>query len=179
MAAQVSQPNYRHYLDELLFTRDGDSRGPFGAQHDTARANIHAVFASFGLQVAEERFEYQGATYYNITAILPGKTRPADYHVIGAHYDSKSTPGADDDASGVAVLLEVARVASMHQFDASIAFVAFDMEEAGLIGSKAWVAAHAADRVLSMVQIDMVGFNPAGATHNMVAVCTANTAENS
>ena len=56
--------------------------------------------------------------------------------MIGAYYDSVSNPGADDDASVVAALLE-ARVASVHDFEPSIAFVGFDREEAGLIGSQA------------------------------------------
>jgi uncharacterized protein (TIGR03437 family) len=178
VVAQVSQPNYEHYLDELLFTRPGDSRGPASPQHDDARKNIRDTLASFGLTVVEEPFDFQGGTYYNITAVLPGKTRPADYHVLGAHYDSKSTPGADDDASGIAALLEAARVASIHQFEASIVFVAFDMEEPGLIGSKAWVAAHAGDRILSMLQMDMIAYNPPGATHNLIALCVPNTSAN-
>jgi uncharacterized protein (TIGR03437 family) len=145
---------------------------------DAARRNIRDTLAAFGLTVTEEPFDYQGATYYNVTAVLPGKTRAGDYHIRGAHYDSKNTPGADDDASGVAALLEAARVASMHQFEASIVFVAFDMEEPGLVGSKAWVAAHAGDRILTMLQMDMVAFNPPGPTHDLLALCVPNTAAN-
>ena len=93
---------------------------------------------------------------------------------MGAHYDSVNNPGADDDASGVAGLLEAARVASLHDFEASIRFIAFDREEAGLIGSKAWASAHTGDRILGMVQLDMVSFNPPGSNHNIVAVCPPN-----
>ncbi|MBZ5728121.1 MAG: M28 family peptidase [Acidobacteriia bacterium] len=171
---QVSQPNYTHYLNELLFTRAGDSRGPGSAQHEAARTNIRDTLAAFGLNVTLERFEYRGDTFYNVTAVLPGKTRPDEYHVFGAHYDSLNNPGADDDASGIAALLEVARVASLHEFAASLVFVAFDLEEAGLIGSGAWAAAHSGDRILSMLQMDMVGYNAPGETHNLIALAVPN-----
>ncbi len=175
---QVSQPNYTHYLSDLLYTHAGDSRGPASPQHDAARANIRNTLASFGLQTAEEAFSYQGGAYFNVTALLPGKLRPAEYHVVGAHYDSVNNAGADDDASGVAALLETARVASLHDFEASIVFVAFDREEAGLIGSKAWAAAHGSDKILGMVQMDMISFNPQGTTYNTVALCPPDTAAN-
>ncbi len=179
---QVSQPNYTYYLNELLFTRTGDSRGLSSPQHEAARANIRDTLASFGLNVTLDRFEYQGSTFYNVTAVLPGKTRPDEYHVIGAHFDSVNNPGADDDATGVAALLEAARVASLHEFEASLVFVAFDYEEkagvSGLIGSGAWVAAHRGDRILSMLQLDMIGYNPPGATHNRIALCVPNSSPN-
>lgn len=177
-ARQVSQSNYTQYLNEFLFTRAEDTRARNSAQHDAARKNIRDTLASFGLEVTEERFEYAGAEYVNITAVLRGKTRPNEYHVIGAHYDAANSPGADDDASGVAALLEAARVASMHDFEASVAFVAFDVEEAGLIGSKAWVAAHAADRIVSMLQLDMIAYNSPGPLHNLIALCVPSLVEN-
>ncbi len=179
VVSEVSRPNYTHYLSEVLYTRSGNSRGPASADHDAARNRIRDTLAGFGLEVALEPFEYQGGTYYNVTAVLPGKTRPGDYHVIGAHYDSANNAGADDDASGIAALLEAARVASMHEFEASLVFVAFDREEAGLIGSRAWVAAHFRQHLLSMLQMDMIAYNPQGATHNLLALCVANNSPNS
>ena len=187
-AGQVSQPNYTHYLNELLFTHAGDSRGPASLQHDAARQNIRDTLASFGLQVTEETFYYQGGpgpyfdypagTYCNVTAVLPGKVRPGEYHVIGAHYDSVNNPGADDDGSGIAALLEAARVASLHDFEASLVFVAFDLEETGLIGSKAWVAAHSGDRIQSMLQLDMIAFNSPGRLYNQIALRPPDTSAN-
>jgi hypothetical protein len=67
--------------------------------------------------------------------------------VVGGHYDSRSTnvmdvksdaPGADDDGSGTAVVLELARVMSRYSFDATIKFIAFAGEEQGLYGSTGW-----------------------------------------
>lgn len=171
---QVRQSSYTHDLANLLFTHAGDNRGAQAPQHDAARQNIVDTFTRFGLAVTLEPFTYQDATYYNISATLPGKLRPGEYYIVGAHYDSVNNPGADDDASGVAGLLEAARVASLHDFEASIRFIAFDREEAGLIGSKAWASAHTGDRILGMVQLDMISFNPPGYNHNIVAVCPPN-----
>ncbi len=175
---QVSQPNYAHYLLNLLHTHTGDNRGALFPQHDDARNNILETFASFGLTATLDPFDHQGGTFNNVVAVLPGKTRPFEYHVAGAHYDSKDNPGADDDASGVAGLLEAARVLSMHDFETSIVFIAFDREEAGLAGSRAWAAEFSAWRILSMLQLDMIGFNPPGPYHNLLALVLPVNASN-
>jgi Peptidase family M28 len=85
-------------------------------------------------------------TITNVVATLPG-TQAASHgrtYVISGHYDSRATdaldpisyaPGADDDASGVATVLELARVMSKHRFDATLVFMAVAGEEQGLYGS--------------------------------------------
>ena len=84
---------------------------------------------------------------WNIIAELPGP-RDAPTILVGAHYDTRvGCPGAIDDASGVAVLLEAARVLSPHR-DAlrkTIRFVGFGLEEGGLQGAKAYIGAHRQD----------------------------------
>ncbi len=81
----------------------------------------------------------------NVWAALKGTTDPDRVYVVSGHYDSMcnldatdttcDAPGANDDASGVAVVLELARVMSKHKFDGSIFFVAVAGEEQGLLGS--------------------------------------------
>ncbi len=178
LAAEVSQSSYTHYLRNLLHTRTGDDRGPATPQHDDARERIAAALAGLGLNVTLHAFQWHGETYYNVVGLLTGKSRPAEYYVIGAHYDSKSTPGADDDASGVAALLEAARVASTHDFESSILFIAFDLEEPGLVGSKAWVADHPSEQISGMIALDQVSFNWPGYTHNLIAICPPDTRSN-
>jgi hypothetical protein len=89
-------------------------------------------------------------------------------YVVSGHLDSRCTdvldftcdaPGADDDASGVAAVLELARVMSKHSFDATIKFVAFDGEEQGLFGSTFFAnqAAAANMKVAGMFPNDIVG----------------------
>ena len=81
--------------------------------------------------------------------------------VIGAHYDSVAAgPGANDNASGTATMLELARVIAKRTYPFSVEFVAFDAEEIGLIGSSRYVESLGeTDRraVLAMINLDMVG----------------------
>jgi Zn-dependent M28 family amino/carboxypeptidase len=95
----------------------------------------------------------------NVIAHLPGVTRPKV--LLGAHYDSVSgSPGANDNASGTAVVLEIARKLSGTPLARQAWFVAFDGEEDGLHGSKAFVNS-AKSQFLSelqgMLNFDMVG----------------------
>jgi hypothetical protein len=161
-ASQVSFVQYRDYLDNKLYTRGSHSRGPFGAAHDPARDNIVALFQSFGLDVTVEPFSWGGGTYKNVVATKWGLVHPSRQYLLGAHYDSASTPGADDDASGVALVLEAARVLSQYDTEYTIRFVAFDLKEQGLLGSQAYLSptAHGADNILGMISADMVAYDP-------------------
>jgi pimeloyl-ACP methyl ester carboxylesterase len=77
--------------------------------------------------------------------------------VIGAHIDSDSpeTPGANDDVSGVAAFLEVARVMSKESHHSTYVFVAFGGEESGLVGSNYFVENYPLENVALMLQLDM------------------------
>ncbi|MEE9218880.1 MAG: M28 family peptidase, partial [Acidobacteriota bacterium] len=117
----------------------------------------------------------------NVVAELPGtlpEARERRYYVIG-HYDSRASdpmdhlsdaPGANDDASGVAVVMELARVLSRHRFDSTLVFMATAGEEQGLYG--AWFhAREAKERDLSIRAVlsnDIVGdpSAPSGARHD-------------
>lgn len=140
-ANQVSLASYQGFLNYSLYTHDGDNRGPTGPQHDPARDNIKALLESYDLPVEFETFTYSGRTYENVVAIQLGSTHPDQEYIIGAHYDSVSNPGADDNASGVALVLETARILSQYESGYTIRYIAFDMEEVGLKGSKAYVSA--------------------------------------
>jgi hypothetical protein len=110
------------------------------------------------------------ASVCNIVATLPGRDRALPAVVLGAHVDhlgrvkGKVHPGADDNASGVAVLLEVARaLAQQGGFSRDVVFVAFSGEEEGLLGSRGYVqtlasvGAPVSSRVHSMLNLDSVG----------------------
>ena len=91
----------------------------------------------------------QGAELVNVVATLPG-TQPAAkdrVYVVSGHYDSRvrdvmdaatSAPGANDDGSGTAAVMELARVMSKFQFDATIVFMTVAAEEQGLYGAEHW-----------------------------------------
>jgi hypothetical protein len=93
---------------------------------------------------------------FNVIGRLPGTT-PREI-IVGAHIDSASpeTPGANDDGSGVATVIELARVLAQETHDATLVFVAFCGEEAGLIGSKSFVEHYPLGNVALMLQLDMV-----------------------
>jgi len=161
MVSGISQASYTNYLDNFLYTHTGDDRG-YGPEHDLARDAIYNEFANFGLQTSLDPFQYSGGTYHNVVGVLGGDSRPDDLYVIGAHYDSVNNPGADDNASGVAGMLEIARVAAACDFDATLVFIAFDREEQGLYGSTSWVAENAGRQIRGMISMDMIGYDPGG-----------------
>jgi len=93
--------------------------------------------------------------------------------VVSGHYDSRASnaldeksdaPGANDDGSGTAVVLELARIMSKHAFDATIVFVAFAGEEQGLLGATAWaqMARQQGWNVEAVFNNDIVGSTIAG-----------------
>ncbi|MBU7011517.1 MAG: Zn-dependent exopeptidase M28 [Theionarchaea archaeon] len=81
-------------------------------------------------------------TGYNVVGIKKGDTLTNKKVILSAHYDSVYTDGAIDNGSGVAALLETARILSGKQVGAAVYFIFFDAEEIGLLGSEAFVAAH-------------------------------------
>ncbi len=94
-------------------------------------------------------------TTWNVIGSPPGAQRPG--LVIGAHYDSvEGSPGANDNASGVAVMLEVARLLRGQSLPAPVEFVAFGAEELGLFGSEHYVRSDAGRGVAGMVNLDML-----------------------
>jgi Zn-dependent M28 family amino/carboxypeptidase len=160
---RISEAAYTSHHQDRLYTHTGDNRG-FGTEHDLARDNIQAWFESLGLTTSLDAFSYSSSTYYNVVGELTGVTNPDEIYIIGAHYDSVDNPGADDNASGTAAVMEAARVLSNYQFDATIRFITFDREEQGLYGSSAYAAAAAlaGENILGMVNLDMIAYNPGG-----------------
>jgi hypothetical protein len=169
-AQQVSQLNYVSLLNTQLFTHAGDSRGLNGADHDPARNNIKALFESYGLPTYYDTFTYGGGTQENVVAEQTGTLFPNSIYIIGGHYDSVSNPGADDNASGVAGVIEAARILSQYPTDYTIRYIAFDAEEEGLIGSDYYATGHAGDDIRGMISMDMIAYDTAfpGTNHALI-----------
>lgn len=117
-------------------------------------------------------FELGGVTDQNVVAHFNGASRrdgkSAPIVIVGAHYDAQGTdatgavyPGADDNASGVAVLMEVARLVAARPegFPCDLVLIAFGAEERGILGARAYVKDPTAPlhRVSLMINMDMVG----------------------
>jgi Zn-dependent M28 family amino/carboxypeptidase len=123
-------------------------------------------FASFGYRVTRHPFVFSGNTYHNIIAELTGGSSPETMLIIGAHYDSVSTtPGADDNASGVAGLLGLARALAGARMERTVRFVAFALEEWPVYRSRNMASYHYAlslkeknERVDGMICLEMIGY---------------------
>ncbi|MBE0425526.1 MAG: M20/M25/M40 family metallo-hydrolase [Nitrospirae bacterium] len=91
---------------------------------------IENTFRSFELKVENQYLSFHGKTYRNIIATMEGIKINSENILLGAHYDAAwGSPGADDNGSGVAVLLEAANILSKQNFNKTVQFVAFTLEE--------------------------------------------------
>jgi hypothetical protein len=122
---------------------------------------IHTQLDALGLSVEEDPVTYSGQTFPNVIGVLSGTVCPDTSFIVGAHYDSVgASPGADDNASGVAAMLEIARVLSSESFQPSIEFVGFSFEEDGLVGSRqmATQAGATGKDIAGVLVFDMIGY---------------------
>jgi hypothetical protein len=156
VSSRVSVSNYQQILDNELFTHLGMNKGLGGAEHDPCRTNIANRLQSYGYSVELHPFTYNAVTYFNVIGTKVGHTFPNQQFIVSGHYDTVGNPGADDDASGIAAMLEIARVFSQFDTAYTIKFCAWDREEQGKIGSTAYVNTHPGAQIVSMVQLDMI-----------------------
>lgn len=98
----------------------------------------------------------------NVIAIQPGTEFPDQYIIVASHYDHPDGPGADDNASGTAGVLECARILSQHQFKRTILYIPFNGEERWMVGSYPFVQKCAREEmnILGVFDMDMIGFWP-------------------
>ena len=97
-------------------------------------------------------------TSYNVVAYLPGESD--EIIVVNAHHDSMLTPGAVDDASGVAIVLEIARALCTETLQRTVLFVTFSGEELGLFGSTDFVNRHKDNKIVASITFDCIGAGP-------------------
>ena len=150
------------HLTQLVRERDPylATGGHFYVQH-----YIRQELEHWGTVEAHE-FQVRGKIHQNLILNLPSsndhKQKPPI--LIGAHYDAvPGTPGADDNATGVAVLLELARAFAAEPVSYPVRLVAFDLEEYGLVGSSG-SSEYAAQlrqqqqRLRLMISLEMLGY---------------------
>lgn len=127
---------------------------------EEAQRYVHDTWARAGLRVIVDEFSYSGERFVNLLA-RPAACPPGPRLVIGAHVDTVTgTPGADDNASGVAVLLEAAQLVAESGRALAVEFAAFTLEEEGMIGSSHYVRelTRRREALLGMLSLEMVGF---------------------
>ncbi len=184
MVKEVSAKNIEATIRKLvsfgtrntLSEQDDPKRG-IGAARDWIYSEFVQISKDCGgcLDVQKEAFVQpkanrvpQPTTLTNVYAILQGTTDKDRIYVVSGHYDSMCTsptdakcdaPGANDDASGTAVSIELARVMSKHRFDATIVFMTVPGEEQGLLGATNFAekAKKAGMNIEAMFTNDIVG----------------------
>ena len=127
---------------------------------------IEGAFMELGYQVSAQQFEADGHTVRNLEVFLPGQTWPEEIIIVGAHYDTVyGCPGANDNASGVAAVLELARLLAAEPLGRTVRFVAFVNEEppyfqSKLMGSRVYAAnaASQGDNIIAMFSLETIGY---------------------
>lgn len=155
------QAKLENHLNEIVRDRD-----PYLASggHFYVRQYIYQQLSQWG-NVEIDEFQVRGKIHQNLVLNLPSinnsKKQKLAPILIGAHYDAvPGTPGADDNGTGVAVLLELAREFSSQPLKYPVSLIAFDMEEYGLLGSR-----HYAEKLQQkqqqlrlMISLEMLGY---------------------
>jgi Tol biopolymer transport system component len=148
--------------EKALF--DFDSKHISKPGNKLAGEYLFDMYTSFGYEPEYQWFEPRGALggkSANVIATLRGTESPGIVYVVSSHYDSNaSSPGADDDSSATAALLEAARVLAKRPMPATIVFASFTGEESGLLGSREFVrrAREQGLRIVGALNNDMVGW---------------------
>jgi len=164
LVAQVSRDRLAGHIQDL---ENFQTRYATTGSARAAAETIFRHFADVGVAVHTEEFASGGVTVSNVIATIPGRVSPNQVVIVGAHYDSfartvflTTAPGADDNASGTAGVMEMARILAGQAFDFTIRLVAFAAEETGLNGSRDYAARarQRGEQVVGMLDLDMIAF---------------------
>lgn len=154
----ISIENLKRHVENIHFDRNPYDGYP---KLEQAAQYIEREFQKIGWDVKEDYFEWEGRSYKNIVAEKKGMTSPHRVFILGAHYDTvPGSPGADDNASAIAVLLEVARNIQTAPLDGTVRLIAFSLEEYNFVGSIHYVEKfqRGEEKILGMISLEMVGF---------------------
>lgn len=190
IVASVSEDSLRSYVEKLagFYTRHTNSDTISNERGiGVARRWIFSKFKEMSTNSGgrfEVFYDHFSATirgvpglHQNVIARLPGTISPEQQILVSGHYDSRtidnsnvtgSAPGANDDGSGVAGVIELARILSNFEFTSTIVFIAFTGEEQGLYGSRhyAQMAKQRGDNIIAVLNNDMIG-NIVGGSGNI------------
>ena len=165
ITSSVDSDSVRFFIQSL---QNFQTRFLLANTRDAVALWIKNQFLQMGFtDVVIDSFLYQGTWQKNVIATLPGIYEPQVYNIVGGHHDSYSSgnpmvfaPGADDNASGTAAVLEIARVikANNYQPESTIKLITFAAEEYGLWGSKDYAekALNLGMNIKIMINHDMI-----------------------
>lgn len=128
------------------------------SENDIAADYIKERLETYGIGVSDIPFDAKGR---NIIGKITGTTNPDSIYLICAHYDAVGDHGADDNASGVAAVLEAARIMSVAQFENTVIFALWDEEEVGLKGARNYAeqATLDGDKIIAVLNLDMIAYD--------------------
>ncbi len=166
ISSRVSIDNLRNFISNLTsFPNSETPSRKFGTNGSLMAAiYLKNLLSNFGILSSFENFTVDGTVGHNVVGELIGTdiNKKEELILITAHYDSISNgdiaPGAIDNGSGVAVILEIARLLTQVERRRTIRFIFFDGEELGLYGSRAYVAQHKAElnEIKAVINLDCV-----------------------
>jgi hypothetical protein len=166
---QTSLANVTLYVNELsgeVPTIVGGNTVTITHRNSNSDNNLSADYikeklTSFGLTITDQVYTPGATGGRNIIATQTGVTNPNNIYLISAHYDSTHNHGADDNASGTAAIIELARILSQYCTENTIVYALFDQEETGLNGSQYYAqqAQTNGDNILGAFNIDMMGYD--------------------
>jgi leucyl aminopeptidase len=179
--ALVNDINADSLEADVIWLQSFGTRFSLAGNHRSVAERIRKRFIKMGFDKAVLDSFYVNKTYrnvtydqwqYNVIATIEGIVYADSLSVIGAHYDDIVTvgdpfseaPGANDNASGVASVLEIARVMKKQSFkpQGTIKFIAFGAEEIGLLGSRDFASDPDgfSSKIRFMLNFDMVAYEP-------------------
>jgi len=168
---EISEQSMFNTLKEM---ESWGNRTTWEKQNEAADYLYRRLKENKNLDVYFHQYKEGNQTYKNVVARLPGKKEPKEVMIFCAHYDSHPAgliaggraPGADDNATGVAVLLEGARILAGNPIKNSVELVFFSNEEQDHKGSKAYVKDLAAKgRIIKgVINIDAIGYTQSSLT---------------
>jgi hypothetical protein len=155
---------------EVLAELIGERNTPRPSSLDASRSYLRRELSDMGHQVIDRPFRVFDRAAMNLEVVLPGTRPELPTLVIGAHYDSvEGTPGADDNASAVAILLEISRALVNRPVRRTVRIVFYDCEEQpyfamGDMGSQHHAAQlrRSGEKVLGMICLESLGYFPKG-----------------
>ena len=162
---QLIHDNLRRHV-EMLAEQIGERNVWQPEALVAAALYIRNTLEDLDYQVRIQSFESEGQTVQNIEVELPGATAPQEIAVVGAHYDSvPDGPGANDNASGIAALLEIARLLSGKTHARTLRLVAFVNEEQPFssgeqMGSRVYAerSRQRSEQIKAMISLETIGF---------------------
>lgn len=156
----------RMFTDLDYLSTELETRYAYTPQMELACDYVRAQFDSLGLTTWFDEFSYTGHDLKNVVAVKEGALDPSVIYLIGGHLDSISSnpwtlaPGAEDNGSGAAAVVETARLLAPLTCDYTIYFVCFSAEEQGMRGSEhfaAWAEQQGLD-IRGVLIHDMIGY---------------------